>query len=78
MFGDFWWPEFNLVGEFDGYGKYLKKALLNGQTTAEAVLAEKHREDRIRAQGPKVVRWDWSVARSLPLLNLKLRDAGLR
>ena len=75
---DFWWPQFNLVGEFDGVGKYLREPLLAGQTTAEAVIAEKRREDRIRACGPRVVRWGWDVARSLPALARHLGDAGLR
>lgn len=78
MFADFWWPEFNLVGEFDGLGKYVKLELLAGKTTAQAVVAEKRREDRIRALGPSVTRWDWPVARSLPLLEARLLRAGLR
>jgi hypothetical protein len=78
MFADFWWEEFNLVGEFDGLGKYLRPEMLHGRTTAQAVVAEKKREDRIRALGPKVVRWDWPIARSLPQLEATLREAGLR
>ncbi len=75
---DFWWPEFNLIGEFDGRGKYTRDDMLNGMTPAEAVLAEKAREDRLRAVGPRVVRWDWPYAISPPRLARKLRDAGLR
>lgn len=74
---DFWWPELNLVGEFDGYGKYLREDLLAGQSTADAVIAEKRREDRLRRCGPRVTRWDWSVARSLPRLGRHLAEAGL-
>lgn len=74
---DFWWPEFDLIGEFDGLGKYVREELLAGQTTAEAVIAEKKREDRLRGCGPRVVRWDWSVARSLPRLERHLLEAGL-
>lgn len=74
---DFWWPEFNLIGEFDGFGKYLREDLRPGQTIAEVVIAEKKREDRLRALGPRVTRWDWGIARSLPGLERHLRDAGL-
>jgi len=76
-FADFWWPEFNLIGEFDGYGKYLREELLAGQTTAEAVIAEKKREDRLRRCGHGVVRWDWSVARSAARLGALLGEVGL-
>jgi len=74
---DFWWPAFNLIGEFDGYGKYLREELLAGQTTAQAVIAEKTREDRLRRCGPIVTRWDWTIARSLPRLERHLIEAGL-
>lgn len=74
---DFWWPEFNLIGEFDGYGKYLREELLAGQSTADAVIAEKKREDTLRRCGPTVTRWDWSIARSLPRLGRHLAEAGL-
>lgn len=78
MFVDFWWPRFNLIGEFDGVGKYLREDLLNGKSTAQALIDEKHREDRLRALGPRVTRWGWNVAQSLPLMEAKLRSAGLR
>ncbi|MFC0680772.1 hypothetical protein ACFFGH_23325 [Lysobacter korlensis] len=78
MIVDFWWPQFNLVGEFDGHGKYLREEYTRGRSTADIVLAEKQREDRLRALGPRVTRWDWEVARSLPLLREHLSGAGLR
>lgn len=74
---DFWWPEFDLIGEFDGHGKYLREELLAGCTTAEVVLAEKVREDRLRALGHRLTRWGWSTARSLPRLRGHLEAAGL-
>ena len=74
---DFWWPAFNLIGEFDGHGKYLREELLAGQTTAEAVIAEKKREGRLRRCGPRVTRWDWATARSTPKFRRHLVDAGL-
>lgn len=74
---DFWWPAFNLVGEFDGLGKYLRQDLLNGQSTADAVIAEKRREDRLRATSLRVTRWGWATALSVERLGRHLRGAGL-
>jgi hypothetical protein len=74
---DFWWPEYSLIGEFDGNGKYMRDEMLNGRSPAEVVVAEKVREDRLRAQGPKVVRWDWHIANSPAKLASRLEGAGL-
>lgn len=76
-FTDFSWPEFGLVGEFDGFGKYLREDLRAGRTVAEVVIAEKRREDRLRAQVRRVARWGWAEARTPRLLEVLLRDAGL-
>jgi predicted transcriptional regulator of viral defense system len=75
-FVDFWWPEFGLIGEFDGNAKYLDMKFLRGRTPAEVVIEEKRREDRLRALGPRVTRWDWMtlVGDGLPG---QLRRAGL-
>lgn len=78
MIVDFWWPEFGLIGEFDGAGKYLRDEWREGRSTEEVLLAEKQREDRLRALGPRVTRWGWDVASRLPLLEAHLRGAGLR
>jgi hypothetical protein len=75
---DFWWPEFELIGEFDGLGKYTRTEMLAGRSPAEVVIAEKVREDRLRALGPRVVRWGWESAISPPRLAEVLRRAGLR
>jgi very-short-patch-repair endonuclease len=48
-----------LLIEFDGKGKYLT-LLKPGQTTADAVLTEKRREDRIRELGYFVIRVTWA------------------
>lgn len=47
---DFAWPQFRLVGEADGRSKY-GELLKPGQTAADAVMAEKEREERIRQEG---------------------------
>jgi hypothetical protein len=53
---DFGWDEFRTLGEFDGKEKYGKP----GQTTADAVFAEKRREDALRDLGWQIVRWIWA------------------
>jgi hypothetical protein len=75
---DFWWPEFNLIGEFDGEIKYDDPAFLYGRTPRQALHDEKRREDRLRALGHGVTRWGWNTATSLPLLRSHLREAGVR
>jgi hypothetical protein len=74
---DFFWPEYGVIGEFDGDAKYLEDDLLGGSTAREAVLAEKKREDRLRALGYTVVRWDWKAVTKPELLGQKLAAAGL-
>lgn len=74
---DFFWPDFGVVGEFDGDAKYLDDELLGGRSTREAILAEKKREDRLRALGYAVVRWDWSAVTDPELLRRKLDAAGV-
>jgi hypothetical protein len=76
-FVDFWWPQHQLIGEFDGKGKYMDVELLMGKTPAEVVIAEKKREDRLRALGPRVVRWDWLSTWRHGRLPSQLIDAGL-
>ena len=57
---DFFWPQQNLVGEFDGAVKY--GAALNGADgqSQQTLLQEKRREDAIRATGVGFVRWTWA------------------
>lgn len=74
---DFWWPEFGLIGEFDGFGKYLRESLTGGRSVADIVLAEKKRENRLRALGPTVARWGWADARSPRRLEAILTAARL-
>jgi hypothetical protein len=55
---DFGWPELRTVGEFDGLVKY-GRTLRPGQDVAEVLVAEKLREDALRAEDKSVVRWMW-------------------
>ena len=75
---DFWWPEFKLIGEFDGFVKYEEPAFLKGRTPQQALRDEKVREDRLRKEGRNLTRWGWSTALSLPALRAHLAEAGLR
>lgn len=77
-FVDFWWPEFGVIGEFDGLGKYRRDLSGRGRSADEIVIAEKHREDRLRALGHRVIRWGWSTARSVPATRDLLTRAGIR
>lgn len=78
MFVDFWWPDVGVAGEFDGMGKYLRSEWTKGRSTAEVVLDEKAREDRLRRQVSRVARWGWDVAGSPSRLGALLRAAGVR
>lgn len=74
---DFFWRQFGVIGEFDGRGKYLREEFTLGRPIADIVMAEKARENRLRALGFVVVRWDWSTAMSLPLLRACLAQGGV-
>jgi hypothetical protein len=75
---DFWWKHLSLMGEFDGAEKYTNPVYLRGRTPARVLADEKKREDRLRASGRGMTRWDWAIALSLPRLRDHLGAAGLR
>lgn len=74
---DFWWPGFNLAGEFDGLVKYHRAEYMSGQTIEDVVVKEKLREDRLRRVGPSVSRWIWAEASRVRPLDAILTQAGL-
>lgn len=74
---DFWWPEQNLIGEFDGIAKYIREEYARGKSPAQIVMDEKFREDRLRALGPGMTRWEWSIASNPQILFNQLHAAGL-
>lgn len=78
MFVDFSWAQQRVIGEFDGLAKYVRDEFTKGKDPAEVVIAEKRREDRLRALGFRVARWGWHEVRHPELLAQILRDAGLR
>ncbi|WP_150117193.1 hypothetical protein [Arthrobacter sp. ERGS1:01] len=76
-FVDFWFERAKVAGEFDGYGKYLRQDWAGGKSIQERVIAEKRREDQIRAQGVGFVRWVWDEMMDLEQFQRLLREAGL-
>lgn len=74
---DFWWPEHNLIGEFDGRSKYSRGRFGSDRPPEEHVWSEKLREDRLRAVGPRVTRWTWATLAVPSTLLAQLRAAGL-
>lgn len=75
---DFYWAGANLIGEFDGRVKYTDPRMLAGRSPGDVVVAEKRREDRLRAQGPSICRWTWLDLATPATLGRVLADAGLR
>ena len=75
---DFWWPDFNVIGEFDGKWKYTDPAFMNGRTSEQVMLDEKAREDDLRAAGYGFTRWGWAVAISPAAIRTQLMAAGVR
>jgi hypothetical protein len=71
------WPGYRTIGEFDGKGKYLKDEFLRGRTPGEAVYDEKVREDHLRAEGFRVVRWGPAELADRAALSRLLIAAGL-
>ena len=54
---DFYFPEHDHVGEFDGTGKYFDPDILAGRTPEQALLEEKDRGDALRRLVSGVSRW---------------------
>src|SRR5918998_74827 len=72
------WPEFGVLGEFDGKKKYGRLLRKPGQTAEDVLVEEKRREDRLRALGWIVIRWVWSdLIHPEPLL-ARLQEAFAR
>jgi uncharacterized protein YciW len=76
-YADFYWKQAKVVGEFDGMEKYVKPEFLKGRTPSQAVVEEKKRENRMRATGLNVVRWDWADLMEAGKLELMLTAAGV-
>ena len=79
VFADFYFPEADHWGEFDGEGKYRDAALRRpGHDAADAVIDEKNRENEIRREVRGFSRWDRTdVERPRRLYDILTGD-GLR
>jgi hypothetical protein len=71
---DFAWEADRLVGEFDGRIKY-GRLLRPGQDPGDAVFEEKRREDLIRDEGWRMVRWVWGDLRTPHRFAARVRRA---
>lgn len=74
---DFGWPETGTVGEFDGRIKYNRLAR-PGELAGDVVFREKRREDRLRDQGLRVVRWVWDDLTRFEQVAQRLRSSFAR
>jgi hypothetical protein len=72
---DFGWPDFGVLGEFDGKAKYGELLRKPGQTAEQVLIAEKQREDRMRELGWVVIRWMWQDLSRPEALIGRLRQA---
>lgn len=66
---DMCWLELGVIGEADGLMKY---------TDPQALVAEKRREDRLRALGFAVIRWSWSEIMNRPHVVVRRIQAAAR
>jgi hypothetical protein len=75
---DFYWPELELIGEFDGEVKYgAQRRYQRSLSPTQVLIAEKEREDRLRRVSKNFARWGWKVALDRPRLANLLRPFGL-
>jgi len=71
---DFAWPQFDVLGEFDGKVKY-GELLSAGMTAADAVMREKQRDSALASLGWKVVHWVYADVAQPARLGRLLRPA---
>lgn len=71
---DFGWPQYRTFGEFDGREKY-GRLVPRGRTAGDVVYAEKRREDAMRDEDLRAVRWGWSDITPFAPTAARLRHA---
>ncbi|MGN8027858.1 hypothetical protein [Microbacterium sp. 22242] len=74
---DFYFPDQDHVGEFDGMGKYLDPRLTQGKDPAQIFVEEKDREDALRRLVSGLSRWRTPALDDPRLLYDLLVTAGL-
>ena len=72
---DLFWVGADAIAESDGYEKYLAQT---PEQTAERVIAEKRREDRLRRQCTAFGRWDMAAAIVVTPVVTELVRLGVR
>jgi hypothetical protein len=70
---DFFWREYRVIGESDGWGKYSGTP----DEVREQLRTEKTREDRLRRHEGAFARWDWRDTMRADPLHRKLAATGL-
>jgi hypothetical protein len=75
---DFYWEAEQTIGELDGKVKYRVAADAGPEEATQALVAEKLREDRLRATGLEVVRWGYGELYRPRLLMAKVGAARAR
>lgn len=75
-YGDFFWPEFDVAGEFDGKLKYGADNP-SGARSETVVSREKVREDRIRRVTTGFFRFGWADVMNPPRIAGLLRQVGI-
>jgi hypothetical protein len=77
-FADFYWRELDLIVEVDGRSKYgAGRRYQTGMSIEEIMLAEKHREDRMRRVVSSFARLSWPQIQDRRALGAYLRSFGL-
>ena len=71
---DYAWYDGRLLGEFDGKAKY-SRYLKDGESPGDVVFKEKRREDALRDNGSRVVRWVWHELSQPDLVVERIRRA---
>lgn len=74
---DFWWEEVDVVGEFDGIGKYDVDLHASAAERRQAITREKEREVALRRVCRDVARWTWADLREPAGLEAELVRAGV-
>lgn len=76
-FADFYWPEFDHIGECDGQSKYFDPKYTDGLTPKQVFLKEKDRENELRRQVRMLSRWEPQELRPARRLYDRLVRDGL-
>ncbi|MHA7987298.1 hypothetical protein ACX9R5_15980 [Rathayibacter sp. CAU 1779] len=77
VYSDFGWPDWRVVGEADGWGKYVDPRYPSTLSLEDRVKAEKRRDNAIRRVQWTPAHWEWADAWKRDPLRAILLDAGL-